>query len=75
MMVDSPEGATPLDPDAAEGLLPTHMTTREELNEWEQRNILEADRWVFSRRRPAVLSLPFIKQLHRKMFDQTWEWA
>ncbi len=25
-------GATPLDPDEAEGLIPTHVTTREELN-------------------------------------------
>ncbi len=48
---------------------------RAELNEWEQRNILEAERWAFGRRRLAPLSLGFIKQLHLKMFNETWVWA
>ena len=26
------DGATPLDPDESEGLIPTHVTTREQLN-------------------------------------------
>ena len=37
-----PEGATPIDPDEAEGLLLTHITTHGELNRWEQDNIVEA---------------------------------
>ncbi|MDX1918799.1 MAG: hypothetical protein SFT81_06645 [Candidatus Caenarcaniphilales bacterium] len=37
-----PEGATPLNPDEAERLIPKHIQTQEELNEWEQTNILEA---------------------------------
>lgn len=36
-----PQGATPLDPDEAAGLLPTHITTQADLNAWEETNILE----------------------------------
>jgi Fic-DOC domain mobile mystery protein B len=74
-MIDrEPDGATPLDPDEAEGLLPAHILTRSELNEWEQRNILEATAW--SRRvRATVLSEPLLREMHRRMFDRTWDWA
>lgn len=33
------EGATPLDLDEAAGLIPAHITTQSQLNEWEQSNI------------------------------------
>jgi len=71
-----PEGATPLDPDDAEGLLPAHITSRGELNAWEQANIANALDWL-ARRRPAasVLSRKFVRELHRQMFDETWKWA
>ncbi len=35
-MTHEPSGATPLDPDETQGLIPTHMTSLDELNEWEQ---------------------------------------
>jgi len=41
-----PEGATPIDPDEAEGFLLTHITTHGELNRWEQDNIVEAMAWI-----------------------------
>ena len=34
-------GATPLDPDEAAGLVPTHITTQGDLNAWEQVNIAQ----------------------------------
>jgi fido (protein-threonine AMPylation protein) len=49
---DTPEGATPLDPDEAEGLLLSHITTRAELDRWEQENIAESEAWAFSRTHP-----------------------
>jgi Fic-DOC domain mobile mystery protein B len=70
-----PEDATPLDPDEAAGLIPNHIVTRDELNEWEAANILDAESWAFSRSRGEVLTIEFLKRLHRKMFDQTWKWA
>ena len=36
-------GATPLDPDEIEGLIPEHLQDQRDLNEWEQANILEAE--------------------------------
>ena len=41
-----PEGATPIDPDEAEGLRLMHITTCGELNRWEQDNIVEALTWL-----------------------------
>ncbi|MBI3041923.1 MAG: mobile mystery protein B [Betaproteobacteria bacterium] len=75
LKLDYPPGATPLDPDEAQGLIPRHISTQGQLNEWEQQNILRAEEWVFSRRRGDVLTVDFIKRLHQRMFDQTWRWA
>ncbi|MBF0512358.1 MAG: mobile mystery protein B [Candidatus Omnitrophica bacterium] len=70
-----PAGATPLDPDEVEGLKLKHITTREELNRWEQDNINEALDWVQTHRQGDVLTEKFIKTLHHKMFGKVWRWA
>ena len=70
-----PEGATPLDEDERMALRPKHVTLQTELNEWEQANILEANKWGFEQRHPNILSIGFIQNLHRKMFNETWTWA
>lgn len=75
MKFDYPTGATPLDPNEAEGLIPTHITTQFELNEWEQANILDAEAWILLARHSSILTISFIQQLHKKMFDKTWRWA
>lgn len=69
-----PGGNTPLEPDELEGLIPTHLVNRGQLDEWEQTNILKAHEWVFRRRR-QVLTIPFAQQLHRRMLGDTWTWA
>jgi Fic-DOC domain mobile mystery protein B len=66
--------ATPLTPVERDGLIPTHVTLRSELNELEQQNIAEADRWAFSRQH-KVLREPFLRNLHRRMFNRVWRWA
>jgi len=71
---DLPEGATPLDPDEAEDLLPGHIRTRGELNVWEQENILVAASWV-RRTRKEALDESTIREMHRRMFSETWRWA
>lgn len=68
-------GATPLDPNEAEGLLPMHIATQGQLNEWELANILEGERWAFARRHKQLLSLQFVRALHKRMFGKTWRWA
>ncbi len=80
MAVDGPDpaGATPLDEDERRQLKPAHITTRSELNEWEQANISEAYDWAYSSRRggrPPLLSDTYVRRLHKRMFDKTWKWA
>ena len=75
MIFDAPEGATPLDPDEADGLLITHITTRAELDRWEQENIAEAEAWAFRRAHPDILTEGFVKRLHKRMFGHVWRWA
>jgi Fic-DOC domain mobile mystery protein B len=70
-----PEGATPVDPDEAQALIPGHITIQSELNEWESQNIQKAVTWGLSRKRTGDLTAEFVRELHRRMFDQTWEWA
>lgn len=72
---DGPPGSTPLDPDELEGLKPGHIIRRSELDEWEAENILKAETWLLRARRKEILTLEFIKLLHRQMYDRTWVWA
>ena len=72
---DGPPGATPLDPDEIGGLVPTHITRRGELDEWEAQNILKVEAWLHGRLPRDILTIHFVKQLHKRMFDDTWEWA
>lgn len=75
LTIAHPPGATPLNPDELGGLIPTHLTTQEQLNEWEQKNILEGERWAFERKHGNVLSTKFACTLHERMFGETWNWA
>jgi len=65
---------TPLDPQEREGLIPTHVTTREQLNELEAKNILEAIGWAFKRKR-NISDEQFLLRLHRRMLRKVWRWA
>jgi Fic-DOC domain mobile mystery protein B len=71
-----PAGATPLDPDESAGLVPGHIATREQLDEWEAENILAGERWAAGAvKRREILDDAFLRELHRRMFDRTWKWA
>jgi len=68
-------GHTPLDDDDRQGLKLTYITTRSELNEAEQENILRARQ---GRRHPtlqALLDDNYLRDLHRAMFGDVWAWA
>jgi len=67
------EGATPIDD--ISGLIPTHITTKAELDEWEAANILKAVRkYLTSGKKPAI-TVEWLKKVHKDMFDDTWKWA
>jgi Fic-DOC domain mobile mystery protein B len=70
-----PHGTTPLNRDESEGLLLPHVTTRDELNRWEQENIVEAMDWLDRTKPRDILSEPFARELHRRMFRHVWKWA
>jgi Fic-DOC domain mobile mystery protein B len=75
MNLDYPPGATPLDPDEAAGLIPSHIANHGQLNEWEMVNIIEGERWAFGRRHRNLLGNEFVCALHKRMFGKTWRWA
>ena len=62
-------GATPLDPDEAEGLVPLHITTQADLNAWEQANIALGYRWATRQKKRDLLDEGFVRDLHRQMFN------
>jgi len=73
---DEPDDAhTPLDEDERDGLIPTHLATRGELNQWEGLNVARAYEWISRRRPPDLLDVSFLRELHRRMFGETWAWA
>ncbi len=72
---DLPVGATPLDPDEAEGLRIKSIETRAELDPYEQANITDGIRWLEKQRAPEVLSEQFVRQFHGKLFGAVWKWA
>ncbi|HZT41224.1 MAG TPA: mobile mystery protein B [Chthonomonadaceae bacterium] len=74
--IEYPEGATPLDPDSLNGLIPD-LLTQADLNEFEARNIAQAETWARRARgdNKNMLLLTTLRKLHQKMFDQTWKWA
>ncbi len=79
-MSELPYGATPIDPDEAEGLLQSHVSTRHELDELEEANIQAGLEWaqgraLRGRRRADVLTEGFLYELHRQMFGAVWAWA
>ncbi len=68
-------GATPLDDEELAGLIPDHVTTRAQLNELEQANIISAQAWINQARIKSVTDREFLLRLHKQMFGSVWQWA
>lgn len=70
-------GQTPLDEDEKEGLLIKTISTRGDLDEFEQLNIEESKIWLLKTNITLtnILTEDFIKELHSKMFGNVWRWA
>lgn len=67
-------GHTELSEEDREGLIPSYIATRGDLFEAEQRSIVAAQ----LRRDPstnALLDDKYLRELHRDMFGQVWQWA
>ncbi len=70
-------GQTPLDEEEKKGLLIKTITTKKELDEFEQINIEKAIEWTIHTNfnKDRILSEKFIKNLHKKMYGDVWKWA
>jgi Fic-DOC domain mobile mystery protein B len=57
--------------------MPTWVTTRADLNEVEEENILKGATWARRSRggSDGVLNEDFSKNLHKQMFGDVWKWA
>ena len=75
LRLEYPPGATPLDPDEIQGLIPSYISTQGELNAAEQANILEAEAWASGKTHKDILNDSFIRNLHKRMFSKVWRWA
>ena len=73
-LVPQDDGGTKLTGEEREGLIPSYITLRSELNEAEQANILEAEEWAFARKRD-LLEEEFLNNLHKRMYGNVWRWA
>ena len=73
-LLEADDASTPLSAEEREGLIPSYISLRHELNEAEQANILEAEQWAFARKRD-VLDERFLTALHKHMFGRVWRWA
>ncbi|NEW78412.1 MAG: mobile mystery protein B [Gelidibacter sp.] len=71
------DGQTPLDEEENDGLIIKSISTQQELDEFEQQNIEKAIQWMFNRKlnKEQLLSEKYIKNLHKKMYGDVWNWA
>jgi len=71
------DGQSPLDEEEVAELKIKSISTREELDEFEQQNIETAMEWLFKQKVSAskLLTEKFVKDLHRQMFGSVWSWA
>jgi len=67
----------PLDEDEKEDLLIGTITTRSELDQFEQLNIEKAIAWSVHRKfnKDKLFTEDFINDLHMRMFGEVWLWA
>lgn len=68
------DASTPLTDEEREGLIPSYITLRGELNDAEQANILEAEGKAL-RRKQNILDQRALNRLHKNMFGNVWKWA
>jgi len=75
--LDYTNGQTPLDEDEKDGLLIPTITNRRELDEFEQLGVEKANEWLLSRKFSVnkILTEKFVKDLHKRMFNDIWKWA
>ncbi len=72
---EADDKSTPLTAEEKDGLKLKWITLRSELNEAEAQNIAQAQVWLLSNKNKDVCSDVFLRDLHKKMFGEVWNWA
>lgn len=70
-------GQTPLDEEEKRDLIPS-VIVREDLDAFEQENILEARKWVMQKSvlaKQDVFSEKCLLNVHKRMYGHVWKWA
>lgn len=77
LTIEYRDGQTPLNEEEKDGLRIPSITTREELDEFEQLNIEKAIQWTLGKKikTEELFSEKFIKELHKRMYGEVWKWA
>lgn len=70
-----PAGQTPLDPQELTGLRVKGLRDQSELDFVEAVGIANAEIWLSGQSRPCPYELPWLLELHRRMFGEVWTWA
>ncbi len=70
-------GQTPLEEEEKDALLIPTISSRGELDEFEQQNIENAMAFYWGRRitTKRFFTEAFVKEVHRRMFGDVWKWA
>ncbi len=74
LVIEYAPGATPLDPNEKNGLIPDYITTQGELNSLERENIIAATAWALGKKHDP-LDISFCMNLHKRMLKDVWKWA
>jgi Fic-DOC domain mobile mystery protein B len=77
LVLEYGEGQTPLDEEEKEGLRISTITTKGELDEFEQLNTQKGLEWSLKRKWTAekLFTEGFVRQLHKEMYGEVWKWA
>lgn len=68
------DGQTPLPSELRKGLIPKHIQTMGELDEYEEQNIAHGLSWLKNSEGDCT-RYPFWLKLHKKLFAEVWTWA
>ena len=70
-------GQTSLNEEEKDGLKILSVSTKSELDEYEQKNIEQAIQQTIGRKIKVekLLSEQFVKSLHKRMYSDVWKWA
>lgn len=70
-------GQTQIDLDEKKDLMIQTISSKKELDEFEQMNIEKAIEWTYKMKwnKEQVFTEHFIKLVHKKMFSDVWKWA